>query len=123
MFVLLYNQSSALVEIRESFAEIIQNMKGGIVEVKKQLIKGLILSFLAVLMAFSIFYINREGGNYIGKNYFDSDDFRMKCCNFESSIVPLILAVPEKKVKKKITVTAEEIDEYRYQFGSSTRST
>ena len=37
---------------------------------------------------------------------------------FETSIVPLVLATPDKEeVKKKITVTPEEIEEYRYRYG------
>lgn len=61
----------------------------------------------------------RDSGNYIGKNYFDSDEFNAELRSFESSIVSLILAVPDsEELKKNITVTAEEIDEHRYRFGS-----
>ena len=86
---------------------------------KKPIIKDIILSLLAVIMVLAFFTLTRESGNYIGKNYFDSDGFKIEVSNFESSIVSLILAVPEKEeMKKNITVTAEEIDEHRYQFGS-----
>lgn len=70
-----------------------------------------------IILAF--FTLIRDGGNYIGKTYFDSDGFNEEVSNFESSVVSLILAVPEiEEVKKNITVTEEDIEEYRYRFGS-----
>ena len=53
-------------------------------------------------MVLAFFTLTRESGNYIGKNYFDSDGFKIEVSNFESSIVSLILAVPEKEEMKKI---------------------
>ena len=85
---------------------------------KKPIIKDILLSFLAVMMILAFFTLTRDGANYIGKNYFDSDGFKDEVRRFESSIVSLILAVPDKEeMKKNITVTTEEIDEHRYQFG------
>ncbi|MFJ7825842.1 histidine kinase dimerization/phospho-acceptor domain-containing protein [Psychrobacillus sp. NPDC096623] len=86
---------------------------------KKPMIKDIMLSLLAVMMVLAFITLIRDGGNYIGKNYFDSDEFNAELSSFESSIVSLILAVPDsEELKKNITVTAEEIDEHRYRFGS-----
>lgn len=86
---------------------------------KKPIIKDLLVSLLAVMIILAFFTLIRDGGNYIGKTYFDSDGFNEEVSNFESSVVSLVLAVPEiEEVKKNITVTEEEIEEYRYRFGS-----
>ncbi|WP_427137955.1 histidine kinase dimerization/phospho-acceptor domain-containing protein [Psychrobacillus psychrodurans] len=86
---------------------------------KKPIIKDLLVSLLAVMIILAFFTLIRDGGNYIGKTYFDSDGFNEEVSNFESSVVSLVLAVPKiEEVKKNITVTEEEIEEYRYRFGS-----
>ncbi|QUG40040.1 sensor histidine kinase [Psychrobacillus sp. INOP01] len=86
---------------------------------KKSILKNILLSLLAVMMVLAFITLIRDGGNYIGKNYFDSDGFEAEVSSFESSIVSLILAVPDiEEIKKNITVSAEEIDEHRYRFGS-----
>ncbi|SDN64839.1 Signal transduction histidine kinase [Psychrobacillus sp. OK028] len=86
---------------------------------KKPIMKNMILSLLAVMAVLALLTLIRDSGNYIGKNYFDSDEFNAELRSFESSIVSLILAVPDsEELKKNITVTAEEIDEHRYRFGS-----
>lgn len=86
---------------------------------KKPIIKDLLVSLLAVMIILAFFTLIRDGGNYIGKTYFDSDGFNEEVSNFESSVVSLVLVVPEiEEVKKNITVTEEEIEEYRYRFGS-----
>lgn len=80
--------------------------------------RNIILSVLAVLAICSLFTITEQGRKFIGTNYFDSDDFRWQLTEFEESIIPLVLAAPDKEeVKKKITVTPEEIEEYRYRYG------
>ena len=86
---------------------------------KKPILKDIFLSFLAVMMILAFFTLLRDGANYIGKTYFDSNGFNEEVSNFESSIVSLLLAVPEmEEIKKNITVTTEEIEEHRYRFGS-----
>jgi signal transduction histidine kinase len=81
--------------------------------------KNILLSVLAVITMFSLFTLIEEGRNFIGTSYFDSESFTNELSNFESSIVPLVLATPDKEeVKKNITVTADEIEEYRYRYGS-----
>ena len=83
------------------------------------MIKDIILSLLAVMAVLAFLTLIRDGGNYIGENYFDSEDFNAEVRSFESSIVSLILAVPDsEELKKNITVTEDEIDEHRYRFGS-----
>lgn len=70
-------------------------------------------------MILAFFTLLRDGANYIGKTYFDSNGFNEEVSNFESSIVSLLLAVPEmEEIKKNIIVTTEEVEEHRYRFGS-----
>ncbi|MFB5086639.1 MFS domain-containing histidine kinase [Psychrobacillus sp. PGGUH221] len=85
---------------------------------KHPIMKNIIISILAVIMICGLFTVVDEGQNYIGKNYFDSDSFQVELESFQSSIVPLVLAVPNKEdVMKNITVTRDEIEEYRYRYG------
>lgn len=80
--------------------------------------KNILLSVLAVLTVLSLFTLIDQGRNFIGTSYFDSDDFGWQLSEFETSIVPLVLAPPDKEeVKKKITVTPGEIEEHRYRYG------
>lgn len=80
--------------------------------------KNILLSVLAVLTVLSLFTLIDQGRKFIGTSYFDSDDFGWQLSEFETSIVPLVLATPDKEeVKKKITVTPEEIEEHRYRYG------
>ncbi|TQR14149.1 histidine kinase dimerization/phospho-acceptor domain-containing protein [Psychrobacillus soli] len=80
--------------------------------------RNTLLSTLAVIAILGLFILIEQGRNFIGTSYFDSDDFGWQLSEFESSIVPLLLAPPDKEeVKKKITVTPEEIEEYRYRYG------
>ncbi|WP_391206507.1 sensor histidine kinase [Psychrobacillus sp. L4] len=80
--------------------------------------KNVLLSVLGVITMFALFTLIDEGRNFIGTSYFDSNNFQSELSQFETSIVPLVLAVPDKeKVKKNITVTADEIEEYRNRFG------
>lgn len=85
---------------------------------KHPIMKNIIISILAVIMICGLFTVVDEGQNYIGKNYFDSDSFQVELESFQSSIVPLVLSVPDKEeVKKNITVTRDEVEEYRYRYG------
>ena len=85
----------------------------------KSMIKNIILSVLAVIMLTAFFTVTKESRSYIGKNYFDSISFNNELSNFETSIVPLVFAVPDKEeVKKRIAVSKEEIEEYRYGEGN-----
>lgn len=71
------------------------------------------------MMILAFFTLLRDSANYIGKTYFDSNGFNEEVSNFESSIVSLLLAVPEmEEIKKNIIVTTEEVEEHRYRFGS-----
>lgn len=71
------------------------------------------------MMILAFITLIRDGGNYIGKTYFNSDGFNEEVRSFESSVVSLILAVPEiEEIKKNITITTEEIEEHRFRFGS-----
>lgn len=80
--------------------------------------RNILLSALAVIAILGLFTLIEQGRNFIGTSYFDSGDFEWQLDEFEESIIPLVLAPPDKEeVKKKITVTLEEIEEYRYRYG------
>ncbi|MFJ8065437.1 histidine kinase dimerization/phospho-acceptor domain-containing protein [Psychrobacillus sp. NPDC096426] len=80
--------------------------------------RNILISVLAVIILLSLFTLIEQGRKFIGMSYFDSDEFGWQLSEFETSIIPLVLATPDKEeVKKKITVTPEEIEEYRYRFG------
>lgn len=84
---------------------------------KHQVGKNILLSVLAFISIFSLFTLIEEGRKYIGMSYFDSNNFQTQLDVFESSIVPLVLAVPDKEeMKMKITVTPGEIEDYRYRY-------
>lgn len=80
--------------------------------------RNILLSALAVITVLGLFTLFKQGSSFIGTSYFDSGDFEWQLDEFEESIIPLLLAPPDKEeVKKKITVTPEEIEEYRYRYG------
>lgn len=80
--------------------------------------RNILLSTLAVITVLGLFTLIEQGRQFIGTSYFDSGDFEWQLDEFEESIIPLVLAPPDKEeVKKKITVTPEEIEEYRYRYG------
>ena len=86
---------------------------------KQPIGKNVLLSILAVITMFALFTLTDKGRNFTGTSYFNSNDFQAELSQFETSIVPLVLAVPDKEeVKKKITVTADEIEEYRFRYGN-----
>lgn len=71
------------------------------------------------MMVLAFITLIRDGSKYIGKTYFDSESFKEEVRGFESSLISLILAVPDKEdIKKNITVSTDEIEEHRYRFGS-----
>ncbi|MFF2754085.1 histidine kinase dimerization/phospho-acceptor domain-containing protein [Psychrobacillus sp. NPDC058041] len=86
---------------------------------KQSIGKNVLLSILAVITMFALFTLTDKSRNFIGTSYFNSNDFQAELSQFERSIVLLVIAVPDKEaVKKNITVTADEIEEYRNRYGN-----
>lgn len=77
------------------------------------------MSVLVVITVGAFIMLTNLGREYIGKDYFDSSDFQMELDEFESALVPLVLAVPDiEQVKKSIVVTSSEIEEHRNRYGN-----
>ena len=86
---------------------------------KRPLGKIVLMSVLVVITVGAFITITNLGREYIGKDYFDSSDFQMELDEFESALVPLVLAVPDiEQVKKSIVVTSSEIEEHRNRYGN-----
>lgn len=61
----------------------------------------------------------RTAPQYIGKSYIDTENFQSEMRSFYEQIGPAILnPIDAEKVKKEMTVTAEEIREYRNWYGT-----
>ncbi|MGG2109040.1 hypothetical protein ABFY60_00830 [Lysinibacillus pakistanensis] len=68
---------------------------------------------------FSIFTFSRVGYQYIGKSYFQSENFQHEIDNFQSQLGPLVLNLPTADdLKSKIEVTQGEIEDHRNYYGS-----
>lgn len=77
------------------------------------------MSILVVIAVGAFITLTNLGREYIGKNYFDSSSFQQELDIFESTLVPLALAVPDiEAVKKNIVVTSSEIEEHRNRYGN-----
>ncbi len=86
---------------------------------KRPLGKVVILSVLAVIAIGALYTLTNKAREYVGASYFDSYDFQQELSEYESALVPLVLAVPDiEEVKKSITVSSSEIEEYRNRFGN-----
>ncbi|MER2260858.1 MAG: histidine kinase dimerization/phospho-acceptor domain-containing protein [Psychrobacillus sp.] len=86
---------------------------------KRPLGKIILMSVLVVITVGAFIMLTNLGREYIGKDYFDSSDFQMELDEFESALVPLVLAVPDiEQVKKSIVVTSSEIEEHRNRYGN-----
>ncbi len=81
--------------------------------------KVILLSLLAVISVTSFYTFVDEGPRYIGKSYFDSDQFQHDIYNYQNLLVPLIIATPDpEELKKEIRVTSSEIEEHRFRYGN-----
>ncbi|MGE7944966.1 histidine kinase dimerization/phospho-acceptor domain-containing protein [Lysinibacillus xylanilyticus] len=81
--------------------------------------KPLLALICLIWMIFGIFTFSNIGYQYIGKSYFQSDDFQHELDNFQSELGPLVLNLPvAKDLKSKIVVTQNEIEEHRNRYGT-----
>lgn len=83
--------------------------------------KTLLSLFLMTWVIFSLHLLMNFGPQYIGKTYFDSVSFKEKLERFKEELgVYVLQPFDEEEAKKRITITKEEIDFYRYYYGSLT---
>ncbi|WP_068985118.1 sensor histidine kinase [Lysinibacillus xylanilyticus] len=81
--------------------------------------KPLFALICLIWVIFGIFTFSNIGYQYIGKSYFQSDNFQHELDNFQSELGPLVLNLPvAKDLKSKIVVTQNEIEEHRNRYGT-----
>lgn len=81
--------------------------------------KPLLALICLIWVIFGIFTFSNIGYQYIGKSYFQSDDFQHELDNFQSELGPLVLNLPvAKDLKSKIVVTQNEIEDHRNRYGT-----
>lgn len=68
---------------------------------------------------FGIFTFSKIGYQYVGKSYFQSENFQHELDNYLAELGPLVLNLPTaEELKSKITVSENEIEEHRNYYGS-----
>ncbi len=68
---------------------------------------------------FGIFTFWHVGYQYIGKSYFESENFQHEIDNFTAELGPLVLNVPNAAdLKNKIEITQSEIEDHRNYYGT-----
>lgn len=76
------------------------------------------ISLLTVVLLASVMLLER-GLDYIGKQYFSSDQFQMELYEFIEKAGPTVLnPLNPKEAKELITVSQQEIEEHRNEYGS-----
>ena len=86
---------------------------------KNNKIQFFVWSILAALLLITIPSAFQFSPKYIGKDYFDTDDFHNEINNFYNLLGPAVLNPLEvEEAKKKIPVTNDEIEEHRNYYGS-----
>ncbi|MGG3940148.1 HAMP domain-containing sensor histidine kinase [Peribacillus psychrosaccharolyticus] len=58
-----------------------------------------------------------RGNEYIGRDFFESEQFKSEHNRYLEQLNIFELGITPKNTKEKITVTEEEIEEYRFRFG------
>ncbi|UPW84846.1 HAMP domain-containing sensor histidine kinase [Lysinibacillus sp. Ag94] len=81
--------------------------------------KPLLVLLCLIWAIFGIFTFSKIGYQYIGKSYFQSENFQHELDNFQSELGPLVLNMPiAEDLKSKIVVTQSEIEEHRNRYGT-----
>ncbi|MFJ8088344.1 histidine kinase dimerization/phospho-acceptor domain-containing protein [Lysinibacillus sp. NPDC095746] len=81
--------------------------------------KPLLVLLCLIWVIFGIFTFSKIGYQYIGKSYFQSENFQHELDNFQSELGPLVLNMPiAEDLKSKIVVTQSEIEEHRNRYGT-----
>lgn len=81
--------------------------------------KPLLALICLIWLIFGIFTFSEVGYQYIGKSYFQSENFQHELDHFQSELGPLVLNLPTAEdLKSKIVVTDNEIEEHRNYYGT-----
>ncbi|MFJ8514787.1 histidine kinase dimerization/phospho-acceptor domain-containing protein [Lysinibacillus xylanilyticus] len=81
--------------------------------------KPLLALICLIWVIFGIFTFSKDGYQYIGKSYFQSENFQHEVDNFQSELGPLVLNLPTAEdLKSKIVVTQDEIEQHRNYYGT-----
>ncbi|WP_433595766.1 histidine kinase dimerization/phospho-acceptor domain-containing protein [Lysinibacillus xylanilyticus] len=81
--------------------------------------KPLLALICLIWVIFGIFTFSKVGYQYIGKSYFQSENFQHELDNFQSELGPLVLNLPTAEdLKSKIVVTQDEIEQHRNYYGT-----
>ncbi|MFF2179513.1 histidine kinase dimerization/phospho-acceptor domain-containing protein [Lysinibacillus sp. NPDC058147] len=81
--------------------------------------KPLLALICLIWVIFGIFTFSKVGYQYIGRSYFQSENFQHELDNFQSELGPLVLNLPTAEgLKSKIVVTESEIEEHRNFYGT-----
>ncbi|KGR79361.1 MFS domain-containing histidine kinase [Ureibacillus manganicus] len=81
--------------------------------------KLLLTLFLITWVAFAFTSFTNKGQQYIGKSYFDSNEFKNTVEQYKEQLGRLILLpIDAEKEIENITVTKSEIDSYRNYYGT-----
>lgn len=85
----------------------------------KQHSKFLLTLFLIFWTVFAAFSFLSKGSEYIGKNYFESENFESNHHEFLNGLKSYVLTdFDVQEAKDKITITSEEIEYYRFYYGT-----
>ena len=81
--------------------------------------KPLLALICLIWFIFGVFLFSQLGYRYIGKSYFESENFNHNLDEFVENLGPYVLNVPKAdELKKKLTVSQQEIEEHRNRYGS-----
>lgn len=81
--------------------------------------KSLLVLMCLIWTVFGIFTFYHVGYQYIGKSYFESENFQHEIDNFTAELGPLVINVPNaEELKNKIEITQTEIDDHRNYYGT-----
>lgn len=72
-----------------------------------------------VWFVFGLYTFTNVGYRYIGKSYFESENFQYEADNFLTGLGPLVLNLPTaEEMKSKLEVSQSEIEEHRNYYGT-----
>ncbi|KPN95527.1 histidine kinase dimerization/phospho-acceptor domain-containing protein [Lysinibacillus sp. ZYM-1] len=81
--------------------------------------KSLLVLLSLIWTIFGIFTFWHVGYQYIGKSYFQSENFQHEIDNFTAELGPLVINLPNAEdLKGKIEITQSDIEEHRNYYGT-----
>ncbi|WP_155592518.1 sensor histidine kinase [Lysinibacillus cavernae] len=81
--------------------------------------KSLLVLMCFIWTIFGIFTFWHLGYQYIGKSYFESENFQHEIDNFTAELGPLVINVPNAEdLKDSIEITQTEIEDHRNYYGT-----